>query len=55
MIDASHTLRLSVRQADALIDHCEGVYSKATLKSYRGDLQAFAAWCAELGEDWLPA
>ncbi len=39
---------------DAPIDRCEGAYSKAPLKSYRTELKAFAAWCADRAEDWLP-
>jgi integrase/recombinase XerD len=43
------------RLVNALIDRCEGAYSRATLKSYRTDLKAFTSWCAERGADWLPA
>jgi integrase/recombinase XerD len=52
--NASRTAR-NPRSVDALIDRCEGAYSKATLKSYRTDLRAFAAWCTDQELDWLPA
>jgi hypothetical protein len=44
-----------LRTVDELIDHCQGAYADSTLRNYRADLRAFAAWCALEGRSWLPA
>lgn len=40
---------------EKLIDHCQGAYADSTLRNYRADLRAFAAWCVQEGRSWLPA
>jgi integrase/recombinase XerD len=34
---------------------CEGAYADVTLRGYRRDLEIFAAWCSERGEDFMPS
>jgi integrase/recombinase XerD len=40
---------------DAIFARCEGAYSEITLRGYRADLDVFTKWCAENGQEFLPA
>lgn len=40
---------------DAIFARCEGAYSDITLRGYRADLDVFTKWCAENGQEFLPA
>ena len=40
---------------DRMFARCEGAYSDITLRGYRVDLESFADWCEQNGEEFLPA
>jgi integrase/recombinase XerD len=49
------TTRCAQEEIRIILDRCEGAYAENTLRGYRSDLAAFAAWCDQHGRRWLPA